>query len=126
MIKILFVALILGAIIIYLKSINSELTILATIGAGVVITFLLIDHLLMVFDFFDYIIELSGLDREIFRVIFKITAIAYLVEFGADTLSDFGLKSVADKLVFAGKLIILTTSLPVIYSIFNLLIGILK
>ena len=66
---------------------------------------------------------MTGVDGSLFSIIFKITAIGYLVEFGAGTIEDFGLKSLADKLVFAGKIIILGISMPVIYAVFNLLKG---
>ncbi len=126
MIKIIAVAIICGVIIIYLKSVNSELTLLAIIGSGIIISFFLLDYLIQAIDFFSYLIDVSGVDSQIFKIIFKITAIAYLVEFGADTLIDMGLKSIADKLVFAGKIIIFITAMPIIYSIFNLLIGMLQ
>lgn len=126
MVKIVTAALVCSIIIIYLKSINSALAMLATIGAGIILIFFVLNYVLDAFKFINNIIELSGLDKEYYLIIFKITAIGYLVEFGADTITDFGLKSVADKLIFAGKIIIFATSLPVIYAIINLLVGILQ
>ena len=40
-----------------------------------------------------------------------------LVEFAAGVVEDFGSKSVADKLVFAGKVIIFTVSVPIIQTL---------
>ena len=54
-------------------------------------------------------------------IIFKVVAIGYLVEFGAETINDLGLKSLSDKLIFIGKLAIFSVSLPVLYAIFNVL-----
>lgn len=126
MIKIVAIALIFTIIIVYLKSINAELALLATVGAGIILLYFTIDYLVNVFDFINNLIQLSGIDNELYLIIFKITAIGYLVEFAANTIQDFGLKSLSDKLVFVGKILILSMSMPIIYAIFNLLIGMLQ
>ena len=117
MLKIVAIALICAVIIIYLKSINSELSLLATVGAGIIILFLSLEYVINTLDFFNSIVELTGIDKSLYAIIFKITAIGYIIEFSADTVLDFGLKSLADKLIFAGKLIILVVSLPVFYAL---------
>lgn len=126
MIKIVAIALIFTIIIVYLKSVNAELALLATVGAGIILLYFTIDYLVNVFDFINNLIQLSGIDNELYLIIFKITAIGYLVEFAANTIQDFGLKSLSDKLVFVGKILILSMSMPIIYAIFNLLIGMLQ
>ena len=78
------------------------------------------------FSFVNNIVELSGIDKEFYKIIFKITAIGYLIEFGADLVLDMGLKGLSEKLVFVGKIVIFCTSLPIFYSVFNLLIGLLE
>ncbi len=126
MIKILAFALICAIVIVYLKSINSELSLLASICAGSILLFFLLDYLGEILNFFNQLINISGIDKELYVIIFKITSIGYIVEFGSSTLQDFGLKSMADKLVFAGKIIVLYISLPIIYAVFNLITGLLK
>jgi len=126
MIKIVAIALVLAVIVIYLKSINSELAILATVGAGIILLYFSVQYFTSIFEFFNKIIQLSGIDKEFYVIIFKITAIGYLIEFAADTIQDFGLKSLSDKLIFVGKIIIFSISLPIIYAVFNLLTGIIQ
>lgn len=126
MIKIVTIALLCSIIIIYLKSINSEFSILAIIASGIILLFLSLEYLSNAFSFFDKLIELSGIDVDLYKIIFKITAIGYIVEFSANTIEDFGLKSIADKLVFIGKLIIFLISMPIIYAIFNLFISLVQ
>ena len=53
-------------------------------------------------------------------------AIGYLVEFSAGVVEDFGSKSIADKLVLAGKVIIFAVSLPIIKSLLTLIDGFLE
>ncbi len=125
MLKLVAIALIFGVIIIYLKNINSEVALLASIGAGIIIIFYVLEYLFSAFSFINHLVECSGVDKDLYTIIFKITAIGYLIEFGASTMQDFGLNSLANKLIFAGKIIILSMSLPIIYSVYNLIIGIL-
>lgn len=126
MISIIFVAIISSIIILYLKSINSELYILASVGAGIIIIGLSLNYLTETFYFINKIIELSGVDKEYFSIIFKITAIGYLVEFSAETIRDMGLNSISEKLIFVGKIIIFFVSLPILYAVLNLIIGLLN
>jgi stage III sporulation protein AD len=126
MIRLVFLVLISAIIIIYLKSVNSEFSVLATIAAGVIVLFSVLDYLSSTFTVINELIELTNIDKELYLIIFKVTAIGYLVEFASDTVNDFGLKSLADKLTFAGKIIIFTISIPIIYSIINLLVGLLQ
>ena len=94
--------------------------------SGITLIILSLDYLTVTFEFFNRLISLSGIDKETFRIILKITAIAYLVEFGAGTIEDFGLKGLSNKLVFIGKFVILGLSFPIIYSVFNMFYGILS
>lgn len=126
MLSVVFVAIISSVIILYLRSINSELYVLAIIGAGIIIISLSLNYLAETFYFINKIIELTGIDKEYFTIIFKITAIGYLVEFSAETIRDMGLNAIAEKLIFAGKIIIFFVSLPILYAVLNLIIGLLN
>ena len=125
MLKVISVAIVCAIIILYLKNINNEIALIATIGAGVLLIFLSTQYLEIAFSFINEIVNVSGISREYYKIIFKITAIGYLVEFASSTVNDFGLKSLSDKIVFAGKLVILTTSLPIFYAVFKLITGLL-
>ena len=125
MVKLVAIALIFSVIIIYLKNINSELSLLALIGAGIIVIFYVLSYISNTFSFISQLVVKSGIDNEFYVIIFKITAIGYLIEFGASTMQDFGLNSLANKLIFAGKIIILSVSLPIIYAVYNLISGLI-
>lgn len=126
MIKIVLVSLVFAVIILFLKNIKSDLAILVEIISGIIILTLAFEYLYDTFSFFNDIINLTGLDSEVFTIILKITAVAYLIEFGAGTVEDFGLKNLSNKLVFVGKFVILGISMPIVYSIFNLFMNLLS
>ena len=110
----------------YLKNINSDLFQLALVASGIILISSIFSYLNEIFDFFNEIVRLTGIESSLYKIIFKITAIGYLVEFGAGTIEDLGLKSLADKLVFCGKIVIFSVSLPILYAVFNLLTKILQ
>ena len=126
MAKIVVIALVCAIIIVYLKSINSEVYSFAVVGSGIILLAYGFSYVYQTFDFFSEIVNLTGINVQYYSIIFKITAIGYLIEFGASTIEGLGLKSLSDKLVFVGKAIILFVSLPVLYAVFNLLKGIIQ
>ena len=126
MIEIVLLSISCAVLTIYLKSINIDLFHLSLVASGIIIISSVFSYLNEIFDFFSYIISLTGIDEKLYKIIFKITTIGYLVEFGAGTIEDMGMKSLADKLTFCGKIIIFAVSLPVLYAVFNLLTQILQ
>lgn len=123
MVKLVALTLLFTIIIVYLRNVNSELALLASIGAGIVLMFYSLEYVSNTFALFNKILEYTQIDSDLFLILFKITAIGYLVEFGAGTVKDFGLNGLADKLIFLGKIVILSVSLPVIYAVFNLILS---
>lgn len=126
MLKIVIIAIVSALIIIYLKSINSELFSLALIGAGLILVGFSIEYLSKIITFFNDLTNTVGLSNEIYLIIFKVSSIGFLVEFSADTITDMGFKGLADKLILVGKLAIFSISIPIFYSVLNLITGILK
>lgn len=126
MIKVISIVLICALLIVYLKSINSEMYFIALLGAGIIVLSISFEYVSQLFNFFNYLVDFTGIDKDFYLIIFKTVAIGYLVEFGAGTVTDMGLKSLADKLVFVGKLAIFSISLPILYAIFNLLLRLIQ
>ena len=123
MLKIVAIAIVCGIIIIYLKNLNSDLVPLVILASGIIIVFLGLNYLISSFEFINEIIEKSQIDNQIINIIFKITAVGYVIEFGADAVEDFGLKSLSNKLVFVGKLIIFVLSIPIINAVFDMVLS---
>ena len=126
MVKIVLIAIVCALILIYLKSINNEIFIIGLIASGLIMLSISITYITTALNFINNIISVLNINDELFIILLKITAVGFIVEFGASTINDFGLKGLADKLIFVGKLAIFTISIPVFYSIFNLLLGLLK
>ena len=125
MIKIVVFCLITGIIVLYLKNINAEISMLIAIVASCIILGYAVSYLSETVGFFNKIIEASNVSKEFYVIIFKVVAIGYLIEFGAGILNDFGINSLADKLVLFGKIVLLSISMPLFYALFNVISGFL-
>lgn len=126
MVKIAIIILVFAVLIVVLRAVNPEIAMLALTAAGIIVLLLSLSYISKTFDFLTKLSQMTGIDSEIFTIIMKITAVGYIVEFSASTVEDFGLTSLAQKLVFVGKLVILTMALPIIYAVFNLLTVLLQ
>ena len=123
--KVVIIGIVCTIIIVYLKNVNSDFVMPVTICSGILILILTLSYVSDFIVLFKTIADNSGLDSSVFKIILKIVAISYLVEFSATLIEDFGLKSLADKVVFAGKILILTMSAPIIESLIHVVSNLL-
>ncbi|MBR2384782.1 MAG: hypothetical protein IKA99_04125 [Clostridia bacterium] len=123
--KIIAVGLICSFLIVYLKSTDSNLAMPLTVCSGIILLSMTVSYLIEFLQVFKSFTSNSYVDGNIIKLAIKILAISYLVEFSASTIEDFGLKSIADKVVFAGKIIILTVSLPIIETLIETVLSLL-
>ena len=126
LIKIVGVGLVTAIAAVLLRSTKPELSFAVTVAGIVIILIFAIDLVGETFGSFAEIGEMSGIDSSLIKIIVKIIAIGYLVECAAGIVEDFGSKSIADKLVFAGKVVIFTVSVPIIRSMVALIGGFLE
>ena len=96
-----------------------------TVVAGIILLLMTVSYLEDFISLFSSLAEISNLDNSVLKIILKIIAISYLVEFSSTLIEDFGLKSIADKVTFAGKILILTMSAPIIKNLITLITGLL-
>ena len=123
--KLLALTLVFGIILIYLKSYASEFFTPGLICASLIIISSLSSYFVDVLDFFDELSSIANIDRSTIKLVIKVFAISYLVEFGVSLASDMQLTSLADKLAFGGKVIIFSICLPVLKEIIDILAGLL-
>lgn len=121
MIKIIIFALCCAFLIIILKNINSDFYNLTIICSGIILLLMSVDYLSETVGFIQKLKSLSNINNEIYKIIFKIVGIGYLTEFASSTLIDFGLDSMSKKIIFVGKIVILTVSIPLFNSLLEIL-----
>ncbi len=125
LIKILAVALVTVFAHMIVKQTRPEIAMMITIAGSVLIICMLVDSLTSVISSFYSIFETTGVDTSLLLPLLKIIVIGYIAEFGANICIDAGAASIADKILFAGKLIILILSLPIITSVVDMVVALL-
>ncbi len=121
--KILGFAIIATILIVMLNNEKKEIGLVLSIAAGVCILLFTMSKITPIVDMLNSLIESSGINKEFLVIILKITGIAYLVEFGKNICIDAGQSAIATKLELAGKVIIVSLSLPLIATLVNVLTG---
>ena len=121
LVRIIGVGLVTAIAALLLKGTKPELAFAVTIAGAVIVLIFSLDLLAATFGIFAEIGEKTGIDSALIRIIIKIVAIGYLVEFAAGVVEDFGSKSIADKLIFAGKVVIFSVPVPVIRTMVSLI-----
>ena len=124
--RLIGVALVCAVIVVYLRNTKPELAFGAAAASGVILLLMIIASLSGVFEFFESLTERSGLESGLIKTVLKIIGIGYLTEFSASLIEDFGSKSIADKLILGGKVLILVLSLPILKSMLDLIVSILE
>lgn len=124
--KILGVAFVTALTALLLKSTKPELSFAVTVVGTVIMLILAFDALKDGLKLFVKLQEVSGVSDVLIRQVLKIIAIGYLTEFSAGIINDFGSPSVADKVVFAGKICILVLASPIIQSLMQVVLNFME
>ena len=123
-IKIIAISLVCAVAILILKQLKPEFVILVTIIGSLVISFLVLDMAFENISIFKTLIEKTGINTQLFKVVLKIIGIGYLCEFASNICMDSGINSLGDKILIAGKLLILTQVMPILMSLISTLLEI--
>lgn len=113
-----FVATILALI---LKKQNPEFGLYISLITGILIFFMILGQVKVIIDVLGDIAQKVNLNVSYIQIIFKIIGIAYISEFGSQICKDSGQGAIAMKIEFAGKILILIVSLPIIMTLLDLL-----
>ena len=122
LIKVLILGIIISILAVFLKQIKPEYSLLCVIVGSIVILIYILRYITKVFSFFQEIIDKTGISSTMFVNMLKIVGLGYLIEFSANVCKDSGNSSIADKVVLAGKLMIFLVSMPIISSLFNMIL----
>jgi stage III sporulation protein AD len=104
-------------IIVLLKQYKSEYAIYASVIAGATLLFFAMNKVGTIINLLENLVDTVGINKEFFRILLKITGIAYLVEFASNMCKDAGESAISSKIELAGKLLIVTLSIPIISTL---------
>ncbi len=104
-----------------LKGTKPELAFAVTIAGSIILLLFTFELFRDSISIFSKIAEATGIQSSMVKILLKMVGIGYLVEFSAGILNDFGQNSVADKLVFCGKVVVLILAVPILESVLTLI-----
>ena len=105
---------------ILVRSTKPELAVVVTIAGGIILLLFALEIFRGSISIFSEIADATGLNASIVKTLLKMVGIGYIIEFSAGVLHDFGQDSLADKLIFCGKIIILVLAVPTLESVLGL------
>ncbi len=109
-----------------LKETKPELAFAVTIAGSIILLLFVFELFKDSVSIFQEIASATGINASLVKILLKMVGIGYLVEFSAGILSDFGQTSLADKLTFCGKVLILILAIPIIESVLKLIVSLLE
>ena len=123
--KIIAIAIVTVFASILVKHAKPEISIIIAIAGSIIIIIMSIKSLSNIVSVFYDIFHKTGVETSLLAPLFKIIAIGYITEFGANICLDAGVSSIADKVLFCGKLIILVVALPIITTVIDMVVMLL-
>ena len=125
LLKIVAIALVTVFATLLIKQTKPEIAILISIVGSLLIVIMSVDSLSNIMNSFYNIFKKTGVDTTLLTPLIKIISIGYIAEFGANICLDAGASSIADKILFCAKLIILVISLPIVTSVIDMVVALL-
>lgn len=110
---------------IVLRSTKPELAFAVSVAGGIILLLFAFEIFRGSVSIFSDIANATGIQSSLVKILLKMIGIGYLVEFSAGILNDFGQNSVADKLVFCGKIVVLVLAVPILESVLSLVVTLL-
>lgn len=112
-------------IIVILKDLRPEFAMLVSIVTGVIIFLMVLDKLVYVVDTISTLQTKVDVNISYFNTILKIIGMAYLIEFASQISRDAGQDSIAMKIEFGGKVLIMVLAIPILLALMDLITKIL-
>ena len=107
------------------KQVKPEIALIVGAAGGVIMLLMLVDSVTSILSVFSSLIQKSGLSTGIFSAVLKIIGIGYITDFSANLCVDAGSSSIANKILLAGKILILVSAIPIITNLIDIIAGLL-
>lgn len=122
MIKIVFIGIAAVFLILLLKNAKPEFALLLSLCTCVVMMLGCVGVLAGVIDRLQELFSYAKLPGGYFSLLLKILGITYLADFGSALCKDAGQTAIAAQIDLAGRLVVISISLPVILAVFEELV----
>jgi stage III sporulation protein AD len=125
LVKIIGIALVTTFAVLILRPTKPEIAALVASAGGILVLIMFVDSIAGVIGNMTKIADKTGIKSEICSALLKIIGIGYVSEFAAGICADAGNQSMAQKVILAGKVIILILALPIVNNLVEIIAGLL-
>ncbi|EQB86659.1 stage III sporulation protein AD [Clostridium punense] len=124
-IKIVAFALVSLLIVLVVKNERGDIALFLSLIAGIMIFIFMVSKLTIVINFLQSLSNKANIDVIYLDTVFKVLGIAYLSSFCSEICKDAGEGSIAAKVEFAGKILILTLAIPILMAVMRSILKIM-
>ncbi|MBR5156027.1 MAG: stage III sporulation protein AD [Clostridia bacterium] len=124
--KIVGIGLAAAVLAVFIKNWKPELAMQVSLIATVIIFASFLPYLKTLIDMLRDISTQAGIEARYISIVLKVIGIAYVAQFASELCQDAGESAIASKIEVAGKVIIMTISMPVIYSLLEVVNEIIR
>ena len=125
-IQICLIGIITGFSYTILRAEKSDIAFIVLLAGIIIISLSVVDYFTEIIKAFKNIIIKSNLNNDIFKLIFKIVIIGYIIDFSAGIIEETGSKGLSEKVIIGGKIVVMTMFLPIIIKLFDFILGLLQ
>ena len=112
-------------IVLIFKGKRDDIAIQVSIAAGILIFLFMINKLTIIMGFLQTLANKANIDVVYLNTVFKILGIAYLASFCSEICKDAGENSIAAKVEFSGKILILVLAIPILMAVMQSILKIM-
>jgi stage III sporulation protein AD len=123
--QIVGLALIAAVLSVLIKGQRPDIAIQISIAAGIIIFLFMIVRISTVIVLLKDLANRVNIDIVYLGTVLKIIGIAYITTFGADVCRDAGEGSIASKIEFAGKILIMVLAVPILMAVLDTMLKIM-
>lgn len=123
--QVVVIGIIATIMVVFLKDQKPEIALQLSLAAGIVIFLFMISRLTVVVQALQEIALRINIDITYLNIVLKIIGVAYLASFGVEICKDAGQSSIAGKIEFAGKIIIISLAIPILMAVMDLIVKIM-
>ncbi|CAM3013602.1 stage III sporulation protein AD [Hathewaya histolytica] len=113
------------SIVLIFKGRRDDLATEISLAAGIVIFLLVVPKLTIIVNFLQLLSHKANIDVYYLNLVFKILGIAYITSFCSEVCKDAGVSGIGNKVELAGKIIILSLSIPILMAVLDAIIKII-
>ncbi len=124
-VQVVGLGLVAAILVAFLREHRPELAIQVSLVAGIIIILLVINRVIVAVNTITEMAVGAGINLIYLQTLLRIIGVAYLAEFGSQVCRDAGEGSLASRIEFAAKILILVMAVPIVVAVMDSIIKII-